>query len=133
MRLQNLRHPSDYDVLSEIHRAQLDRISTLYDGGVVSGRQRLVQDGSETSFAGMIELWDLVEDDQVRYEFWHYVVDSGTIFIANTTQVLAEVGQGHLCPIEDKVFMRAFRDAVQAAKGGFPDRKNPWPEVRLED
>jgi hypothetical protein len=82
--------------LSPIERAQLRAAGKLYDGRDLEPEARLAatdEDEDETNLAGHCSLGHVFVDGQHRYDVWRYRVDSGTIFHAGTTEVVAEIIQ----------------------------------------
>jgi hypothetical protein len=88
------RDITDVGQLSAIDREQLQVAGRCYDGEDLPVEDRLDPDGDEfTSFHGTCAHWRVVDGDEHRYDVWLYQVDSGTVFRAGTTEVVAEVVQ----------------------------------------
>jgi hypothetical protein len=120
LRLENCRKPGHGDELSDVERAQLEAAGERYDGDALPAEARLSPPGGdwdeEASFHGFVSVWDLVDDTgSVRYTAWFYRVDSGTIFRAGTTEVVAEVIQCGL-ESEDETLAADVLEAVRASR-----------------
>jgi hypothetical protein len=84
------------DLTTEIEKAQLRHAGKLWDGEDRPIEERLEVGGpdeAEGSFAGFCDLWKVVDGDQHVYDAWFYIVDSGTVFRAGTTEDVAVVIQ----------------------------------------
>jgi hypothetical protein len=79
--------------LSEPQRAQLVAAAGFYGIEEATAETLLADDGSEESFHGFCHHYRIVEGDELKYDAWLYQVDSGTIFVADTTESVAEVIQ----------------------------------------
>lgn len=82
--------------LTRVEQRQLDMIGTLYFGG--AGLVRLVDDDFEddplaTRSLMTVDTWRGVRGDQHVHDAWFYMGDSGTIFRARSTEVVAEIIQ----------------------------------------
>lgn len=76
-----------------VHGAQLVAAGQRYDGLALPVEARLAEDGEHTFF-GACERWEVVGDDGAPlYDVWLYEADSGTVFRAGTTEVVAEIIQ----------------------------------------
>ncbi len=90
------------DLATELERAQLRHAGKLWDGEDRPVEERMAEGGpdeAEGSFAGFCNVWKVVDGDQHVYDAWLYMVDSGTVFRAGTTEDVASVIQfGLECP-----------------------------------
>lgn len=98
LRFVNCRRPRDVAALSDLEKEQLVVAGKRYDGEALPVEARLAEPGGEwgeeESFYAFVSLWDVVDEtDTVRCTAWFYQVDSGTLFAAGTTDVVAEVIQ----------------------------------------
>jgi hypothetical protein len=111
---QNPRQPQSATDLTAHLQEQLSIAGRLYDGSPLSAQVRLETEDWERTFQSCT-LLDLAEEDgRVVYEAWFHHGDSGTIFRAGTTEVVAEVVQCGL-ECEDEALRKAIRAAVQVA------------------
>lgn len=96
---------SSLSELTEIEREQLRLAGQRYDGENLPAAARLAgeePEQEEGSFLGFCDLWRVVDGDEHLYDAWLYMVDSGTIFRAGTTEIVAEIIQcGLECEDED--------------------------------
>ncbi|MFF5231427.1 hypothetical protein [Dactylosporangium sp. NPDC000521] len=113
--------------LSPVEREQLRAAGRLYDGEDLDAEARLVDDeDDESSFRGFCSLWRVVDGDEPRFDAWLYQVDSGTIFRAGTTEVVAEVIQfGLECGDPD---VRRELGPAMVAAGILPKSDLSYPE-----
>jgi hypothetical protein len=88
----NERLITSVEELTEIQREQVRLAGIAYDGNDVPADERLSEDGDEDLFFELT-LWDVVVDGAVTYAAWFYNVDSGSMFRADGTQIVAEVIQ----------------------------------------
>jgi hypothetical protein len=93
MRFMDQREIDGAGGLSDVERAQLHEAGLRYDGADIDAETRLADGGDEESFLGFCTLWRVGEAGDVRYDAWLYMVDSGTVFRAGTTEVVAEIVQ----------------------------------------
>lgn len=106
------------DLSTESEKAQLRQAGKLWDGEDLPAEDRLAPGGpdeNETSFAGFCDLWKIVDGEQHVYDAWLYMVDSGAIFRAGTTDEVAGVIQFGL-ECEDPDLRLALGMAMVAAK-----------------
>lgn len=102
----NRRPVTSADSLTPLQAAQVALSGRLYDGEDLPAERRLSADvdgdadgDDDEGVLHFCELWDVVADGVPRYEAWFYQADSGSIFLAGTTEVVAEVIQcGLECP-----------------------------------
>ncbi len=93
-RFEAVRDIQSVDDLSASERAQLVAAGTRWDGEPRSAEERLEAGGEEgPSFHGFCQLWRVADGERHLYDAWFYMVDSGTIFKAGTTEVVAEIIQ----------------------------------------
>lgn len=136
LRFDRIWQPQSWEELSVVHKAQLERISMDYDGGLRRPEERLLDNGDEEgSFHGRIDVCELVEGDELRYELWLYNVDSGSLFVAGTTRKIARIVQGYfdLGPERTDVarMMAEPLDELRA-RDSQPKRANPLPRLPEE-
>ncbi|MET7420846.1 hypothetical protein [Dactylosporangium sp. NPDC005555] len=109
------REINDAGGLSPIEREQLRAAGKLYDGEDIEAEARLAgDDHDEASFRGFCSLWRVVDGGRPRFDAWLYQVDSGTVFRAGTTEVVAEVVQFGL-ECDDPEVRRELGPAMVAA------------------
>ncbi len=95
--------PMALDELTPTQQAQLAAAGKLYDGRDLPAADRISVEGSDEtgfdqSFRGFLELCELLDGAGTpAYDAVLYMVDSGTIFRAGTTDVVAQIVQ---CGIE---------------------------------
>ncbi len=95
-RFVDARAITSIDQLTEIQQQQLAVAGRKYDGADRPAADRLAGDEPESeegSFLGFCDHWRVVDGDQHLFDAWIYNVDSGTIFRADTTEVVAEIIQ----------------------------------------
>jgi hypothetical protein len=125
LRFANCRRPEGVDDLSPLEQQQLVISGQRYDGAEIPIESRLASPDEggdeEESFYGMLTVWDIVDEMGVVYcTAWFYRVDSGTIFAAGTTQVVAEVIQ---CGLEcdDQTFGEQLIEAAREQRARDPE------------
>jgi len=122
LRFDRHRRPRALDDLTVIEQAQLVACGKAYDGRDCTAEECLPIDGDEEVGLFGLEVWDVVDDDAAGaaiYTMWIYQVDSGTIFQAGTTTVVAMFIQFGL-ECSDAVLAAALADA-HAAHASWPD------------
>jgi hypothetical protein len=92
----NKREVTSADQLSPHQAEQLRACGNAYDGSDLSAAELLTPGDDGESVLNSVELWDVVDDDVVVYEAWFYQKDSGAIFTAGTTEIVAEIIQSSL-------------------------------------
>lgn len=93
-RFEAVRDIQSVDDLSASERDQLVAAGKAWDGEARSAEERLEPGGEEgPSFHGFCQLWRVADGERHLYDAWFYMVDSGTIFKAGTTEVVAEIIQ----------------------------------------
>jgi hypothetical protein len=107
------------DELTPLQQTQLVAAGKRYDGGNYSAAERLSFEGSDAhpggqkqSFKGFLEIREIVDTSgQPAYDAFLYMVDSGTIFRAGTTEEVADVIQ---CGLEcdDEALEEALEPVV---------------------
>lgn len=93
--------PTDAGELTPMQREQLEHAGKLYDGRALSAAERLSYEGSDQhpggqdqSFRGFLKIREIADaEGKPAYDAFEYMVDSGAIFRAGTTDVVAEVIQ----------------------------------------
>lgn len=92
---RNLRKPSIRTDLTALDEQRIVIVGTRYDGKSLTIDERVsgsVPDAIDL-LAGSTEIWEIYSDGVHAYDLWSYAVDSGTIFIAGTTEVFGDVIQ----------------------------------------
>ncbi|MCE9579150.1 MAG: hypothetical protein K8W52_38865 [Deltaproteobacteria bacterium] len=95
-RFVDARAISSLDQLTAIQEQQLALAGRKYDGADRPAADRIAGDAPESeegSFLGFCDHWRVVDGDHHLFDAWIYNVDSGTIFRADTTEVVAEIIQ----------------------------------------
>ncbi|MFD8085781.1 hypothetical protein ACFV4F_29235 [Kitasatospora sp. NPDC059722] len=136
----NRRPVTSADSLTPLHAAQVALSGRLYDGEDLPAERRLSADvdgdadgdadgnDDDEGVLHFCELWDVVADGVPRYEAWFYQVDSGSIFLAGTTEVVAEVIQcGLECPDPER---RLELGAAMVRAGLLPASDSAYREFR---
>ena len=118
VRFVEKRKITSVDELSAVERAQLQAAGKSYDGEDLPVEARLEGDGSdeiEGSFAGFCDHWKVVDGAQHLYDAWFFMVDSGAMFRAGTTDEVAAIIQFGL-ECEDPQLRIAIGAALVEAK-----------------
>lgn len=89
----NRRHITSAAELDPVRAEQIVLCGAAYDGEVLPADRRLSSDPDDESVLLFCELWDVVADGSPLYEAWFYQADSGSIFLAGTTEMVAEIIQ----------------------------------------
>ncbi|NBM15002.1 hypothetical protein [Streptomyces sp. GC420] len=91
----NMRKITSVEQLTPAQVEQLGLCGVAYDGEDLPAAERVSSSevADEEGVLHFCELWDVVIDGSVVYEAWFYQVDSGSIFKANTIEMVAEVIQ----------------------------------------
>jgi hypothetical protein len=111
------------DQLSDVEREQLRLAGLLYDGQDLPAAERLAEGDVDEgpTFLGFCELCRVVDGDEHVFDVWLYMVDSGTIFRAGTTEKVAEIIQfGLECP-NPELRERLGTAMVEAQRSPQPD------------
>jgi uncharacterized membrane protein (UPF0136 family) len=86
--------PTRTDQLTEIQHEQLARAGALYDGRTLSAAERLSGGVEDHSFLGSLTIRELTDaSGRHVYSVYEYMVDSGSVFKAGTTEEVAEIIQ----------------------------------------
>ncbi len=120
LKFVNPRTPESVGELTARQKEQLVVAGELYDGEHLSAEERLSNGGQETSFLGLVEVWDVMEGGVLVYEAWFTMVDSGTFFRAGTTEAIAEVIQFGL-ECNDEELLEELMLGIEAAAADHPD------------
>ncbi|MFE6817201.1 hypothetical protein [Streptomyces sp. NPDC057675] len=100
----HMRKITSVDQLNTTQLEQLRLSGIAYDGQDLPPAER-VSPHEESELESVLyscELWDVTIDGSVVFEAWLYQVDSGSIFKAGTTEMIAEIIQcGLECEDED--------------------------------
>jgi hypothetical protein len=124
----NRRAITSADSLTPVQAEQVALSGRLYDGEDLPAEQRLSDDGDDEAVLGFCELWDVVADGVPRYEAWFYQADSGSIFLAGTAEVVAEIIQcGLQCPDPER---RLELGAAMVRAGLLPASDSAYREFR---
>lgn len=92
----NRREVTSADQLSPHQAEQVRACGNAYDGSDLSAAELLAPGDDGEGVLNFVELWDVTDDDTVVYEAWFYQKDSGAIFTAGTTEIVAEIIQSAL-------------------------------------
>ncbi|MER5641094.1 hypothetical protein ABT095_29595 [Kitasatospora sp. NPDC002227] len=125
----NCRPMVSADSLTPVQAEQVALSGRLYDGESLPAGRRLSEDDGDEAVLNFCELWDVVDDDGVLlYEAWFYQVDSGSIFLAGTTEVVAEIIQcGLECPDPER---RSELGVAMVRAGLLPASDSAYQEFR---
>ena len=120
LRCENKVDVTDASTLDDAAKAQLHEAGRRYDGNDVPAEARIGNgDDDEDEESGKlfrVTRWSIVDDAGTpRYDAWLYQVDSGTIFVAGTTNVVAEIVQFNL-ECTDATVRAEIDPALRAAK-----------------
>lgn len=89
--------------LNPVQAEQVALCGAAYDGEDLPADRRLSSDPEDESGLDFCELWDVVSDRSPVYEAWFYQADSGAIFLAGTTEMVAQIIQcGLECADEER-------------------------------
>jgi hypothetical protein len=97
--VKTILKPETAAVLSPLQREQIVAAGKRYDGGDFSAEERLSDEGSdaegqEQSWKGFLEIREIVDaEGKPAYDAYLYMADSGTVFRAGTTEIVAEIIQ----------------------------------------
>ncbi|MFJ8017485.1 hypothetical protein [Streptomyces sp. NPDC096339] len=90
----NKRHVTSVAQLDPVQAEQLRLSGVAYDGEDLPAERRVnPDDPDDESALYACELWDVEVDGSTVYEAWFYQVDSGSIFLAGSTEMVAEIIQ----------------------------------------
>ncbi|MFE2326271.1 hypothetical protein ACFXD5_20485 [Streptomyces sp. NPDC059385] len=89
----NRRQITSVTQLTPVQAEQLVLCGAAYDGEDLPADRRLSSDPEDESVLHFCEFWDVVADGSPVYEAWFYQADSGSIFLAGTTKMVAEIIQ----------------------------------------
>lgn len=99
----NRRRITSVAQLNSIQREQIALCGAAYDDEHLPADRRLSSDPDDESVLSFCELWDVVADGSPLYEAWFYQSDSGSIFLAGTTEMVAQIIQcGLECADEER-------------------------------
>ncbi|MDX3538127.1 hypothetical protein PV721_28000 [Streptomyces sp. MB09-01] len=90
------RHITSVAQLAPVQVEQLRLCGQAYDGEDRPAERRLTPGTPDDEVLYCVELWDVVSDGSPLYEAWFYQVDSGSIFLAGTTEMVAQIIQSGL-------------------------------------
>jgi hypothetical protein len=134
LRFLNPRTPRSAKELSPTTQAQLRAAGKLYDGNDLPAEERLSPDREhgdgedEGSFLGLLEIWDVEVDGEVRYDALLYMGDSGTVFRRGTQEVVAERIQTYF-EGKDKALSKEMQQAYHAAQKQFKAELKAGPKA----
>jgi hypothetical protein len=122
LHFENCRRPKTLDDLSPLEREQLTLAGKLYDGQELSAAERLgFGDVDEESALQFLSVWDLIDlSGIVKFTAWFYMVDTGTVFRANSLEIVAEVIQCGL-ECENQELAGQIFAALDQLKKTYPD------------
>ncbi|MEU2390340.1 hypothetical protein [Streptomyces sp. NPDC007369] len=89
----NRRQITSVAQLNPVQTRQVALCGAAYDDEDLPADRRLSSDPEDESVLNFCELWDVVADGSPVYEAWFYQSDSGSIFLAGTTEMVAQVIQ----------------------------------------
>ncbi len=92
LQYQPLRKIISLDQLTPAQRDQVRAAGKLYDGKDLPIEARVAAEEDGVAFYGLKHR-EIHVDGSHAYDAWTYNVDSGTTFIANTTEVVGELVQ----------------------------------------
>ncbi|WP_369776425.1 hypothetical protein [Streptomyces sp. R33] len=99
----NRRQITSVAQLTPIQAEQIALCGAAYDDEDLPADRRLSSDPEDESVLSFCELWDVVADQSPVYEAWFYQSDSGSIFLAGTTEMVAQIMQcGLECDDEER-------------------------------
>ena len=138
IRFLNPRTPRSAKELGPTTQSQLRAAGKLYDGNDLPAAERLSPDREhgdgedEGSFLGLLEIWDVEVDGEVRYDALLYMGDSGTVFRRGTEEVVSERIQTYFGG-KDEALAKEMQQAYRAAQKQFkaelkagPEAGGPW-------
>lgn len=97
--------------LDEMQRQQLRVAGTRLDGEELSAEARLDPASEEACLADLCDVFRVFDDGRHVYDVWQIEIgDSGTVFAAGTTDVVAEILEGE--PRCEATLSAALRDAL---------------------
>lgn len=114
-----LRRPSLSDELSALDQEQIRRAGTGWDDRDLDATARLEEDGSESSFAGTLELISLSDaSESSRYDVVRFRTGNGMVFHAGTSKIAGVLADGvvELSNHEDRVALQNVLSAVLVVK-----------------
>ncbi|MEU9182624.1 hypothetical protein AB0C90_38625 [Streptomyces sp. NPDC048550] len=99
----NRRQITSVAQLNPIQAEQVALCGAAYDDEDLPADRRLSSEPEDESVLYLCELWDVVADGSPVYEAWFYQADSGSIFRAGTTEMVAQIIQcGLECADEER-------------------------------
>ena len=114
LRLTDVAYPEEAGALSSTHREQLVACAHRYDGARRTPEDLLRESETDDTWRGFVEVWRVNDEDGVhRYTLWLYQVDSGTMFDADTTNVVVEIIQFGF-QSRDRELASALSDAIDS-------------------
>jgi hypothetical protein len=120
--LVQVQVPFSLETLEAIDRAQLEHANQLYSGRKKTVEELFAEDSVEEQILPHLTTHvRLSREGRPVYDVWEYMGDSGTIFEAGTTKVVAEIVQAHL-ECGDATLRAQLRGALAAKK---PATKKP--------
>lgn len=85
--------PVDLASLDAYQREQLRCAGERFDGEKCSAEERLDPHHPHSMAGEYLECWEVIEGTQTLFDIWLYGVDSGTLFKAGTSEVVADIIQ----------------------------------------
>ncbi|MFB7466172.1 hypothetical protein ACFCZ1_22200 [Streptomyces sp. NPDC056224] len=89
----NRRQITSVAQLNPLQAEQVALCGVAYDDEDLPADRRLSADPEDESVLNFCELWDVVADGSPVYEAWFYQADSGSIFLAGTSEMVAQIIQ----------------------------------------
>jgi hypothetical protein len=121
--------PKSIDDLDATAKKQLRIAGRGYDGHDLPAKKRLEANGEETSFARFVEVRRVVDAaGKPLYDLWIYMVDSGSIFDAGTTNEMGGIAQGGVVLKTPNVPLRVALQALTLKSPPKPS-KRPKPKA----
>lgn len=114
----NKREPQSLDELDGVGREQLRICGEQWDGEgrPVEERLYVTDEVVEGNFyAQMLARWDVLNGSAHVYDAWFFMVDSGVIFRAGTTDIVCSVVQFDF-QSDDPALASALSEAARKAK-----------------
>jgi hypothetical protein len=121
--------PASASELTPMQRKQLEAFGKAYDGQALSAKDRLSPTGGvdDGTFKGFLEIVGIVEKGKGRLAYDAFLmIDSGSIFVAGTTEEIGAFIQGSLDECRDPELFEALEKAFAARrKAAKTDKKKP--------
>ncbi len=120
----SIEKPRQLAALSNIQQKQLRAAGKAYDGKDLGAALRMATGQSETSLRSTLEIRALADASKKHvYDAFLYEGDSGVIFQAGTTKVVAQVVQGSVAH-KDEGLALGLRDAITTKSRAATSKKS---------